>query len=71
MKTPFRLNDDERQEFVSNDEFLYLSQQRSRMGRRAWIRANRAEIDSAYDSMLNPCKACNDMPTLRRCPKHS
>jgi hypothetical protein len=70
MKTPFRLNDDERQDFVSNDEYLYSLQRRSRLGRRAWIRANRDDIDAAYDRMLNPCDACNAMPDQTGCIKH-
>ena len=36
-----------------------------------WILANRIEILQAYDAMLNPCEACNNMPAQDGCPRHS
>jgi hypothetical protein len=42
-----RLNDDERQQWILNDEGLYSWQRSSRLSMREFIRQNRAEIDAA------------------------
>jgi hypothetical protein len=44
---PARLNDDERSQWIDNDEGLYNWFRSSRQSKRAFIRANRAEIDAA------------------------
>ena len=40
------INDEDRLQWVLNDEGLYNIQRRSRMSMRAFIRANRADIDA-------------------------
>lgn len=40
-----KLNDAEREEWINNDEGLLAWKRSSRMGMRAFIRANRAELD--------------------------
>lgn len=42
-----RLNDEERELWVLNDEWLYQMQRRSRKSMRQFIRENREEIDAA------------------------
>lgn len=49
-------NDDERRQWVDNDEGLYLWFRRSRLSMREFIRQNRQEIDSAIDSVLDGSK---------------
>jgi hypothetical protein len=41
------MNDTEREQWIDNDEGLYDWWRRSRQSKRAFIRANRAEIDAA------------------------
>jgi hypothetical protein len=48
-----RRNDDERRLWVLNDEPLYMWYRSARTSIRAFIKANRAEIDSAIDAELN------------------
>jgi hypothetical protein len=40
-----RLNDDERRQWINNDEGLYNWQRSSRLSMRAFIRENHAELD--------------------------
>jgi hypothetical protein len=47
------LNDKDREEWVNNDEGLYLWQRRSGLSMRAFIRANRAELDACILSVLS------------------
>ena len=48
-----QLNDKDREQWIANDEGLYLWQRRSGLGMRAFIRANRAEIDAAILPVLS------------------
>jgi hypothetical protein len=47
------LNDDDREQWISNDEGWYHQQRRSGLGMRAFIRANRAELDAYIKTELN------------------
>ncbi len=40
------MNDEQREEWVQNDEGLYVLQQASRLGLRAWVRGNRELVDA-------------------------
>jgi hypothetical protein len=44
---PAIINDEDRDGFVQNDEGWYHAQRRSRLSRKAFVRAHRAEIDRA------------------------
>jgi len=46
-----RYNDDQREDFVANDEGLYDLQQKSGLSERAWVRKNRALIDEVMDNV--------------------
>jgi hypothetical protein len=46
-------NDDERAEWIDNDEGLYDWWRESRQSKRAFIRENRAEIDAAIDNVTS------------------
>jgi hypothetical protein len=48
-----RLNDTDRAQWIDNDEGLYDWWRGSRQSKRAFIRANRAEIDAAILPVLN------------------
>lgn len=48
-----RRNDEERRQWVLNDEGLYRWWQSSRIGLYRFIRENREEIDTAIDGALN------------------
>ena len=45
MARRYTINDDDREQWVDNDEGLYDLMRSSRLGKRAWIRANRELID--------------------------
>lgn len=47
-----RVNDDDREQWVDNDEGLYTWWRSSRMGKRAFIRANRDDIDAVIRAAL-------------------
>ena len=47
VQKPARLNDEERRQWIENDEGLYNWQRRSRLSMREFIRQNRTEIDAA------------------------
>ena len=47
-----RVNDEDRAQWVSNDEGLYDLYRSSRLGKRAWVRANRALIDEVFTAVL-------------------
>jgi hypothetical protein len=47
------MNDNEREQWVNNDEGLYRWKQHSHMSMRAFLRENRAEIDAAINSVLS------------------
>jgi len=47
-----RVNDDDREQWVDNDEGLYDLWRVSRLGKRAWVRANRGEIDAVITAVL-------------------
>lgn len=47
-----KLNDRDRAEWINNDEGLYNWQRRSRLSMKAFIRQNKAEIDSAVCARL-------------------
>lgn len=47
------MNDQEREQWINNDEGLYLEWRRSRKGITTFIRENRQEIDLVIDSILN------------------
>jgi hypothetical protein len=45
------VSDDDRETWVSNDEGLYDLMRRSRLGKRAWIRANRPMINEVIEAV--------------------
>ncbi len=47
------LNDDDRRQWIDNDEGLYGWQRSSRLPMREFIRQNRAELDSFIQAALN------------------
>ncbi len=47
-----RLNDDEREDWVSNDERLYMAFIASGQTMQAFVRANRASIDARIRAVL-------------------
>jgi hypothetical protein len=49
-------NDEERRQWVENDEGLYDLMRSSRQSQRAFIRENRALIDRCIDDVLNGSK---------------
>lgn len=51
--TKVRKNDHERELWVNNDEWLYNWYSCSRLSMRAFIRANRAEIDAVIEGVVN------------------
>jgi hypothetical protein len=53
MNRNARLNDTEREQWVSNDEGLYNWWRSSRQSMRAFIRANREELDALILAALN------------------
>lgn len=56
-----RLNDDERRQWVLNDEGLYLWWQRSRQPIKAFIWAHRAELDSAIKPVIEGDKPAHHL----------
>lgn len=50
------MNDEERAEWVDNDEGLYDLWRTSRLGKRAFVRANRALIDSVAGAVASGTK---------------
>lgn len=50
------LNDEERRQWIENDEGLYLWQRRSGLPMREFIRQNRDEIDSYIKPVLEGTK---------------
>ncbi len=56
-----RRNDDERREWIQNDEGLYDWQRRSGLSMRDFIRANRDEIDAAIDPALDGDKPAHHL----------
>jgi len=52
MSKTRRRNDEDRSQWVRNDEGLYDMWRRSRKSERAFIRENRATIDEAIDPVL-------------------
>lgn len=49
-----RLNDSDRSQWIDNDEGLYDWWRKSQQSKRAFIRDNRAEIDSLINGLLDP-----------------
>jgi hypothetical protein len=47
------MNDGDREDRVDNDEGLYLWWRSSRMSKRAFVRANRAELTAAIEAVLS------------------
>lgn len=47
------MNDADREQWITNDEALYTWQQESRLSMRAFIRANRTELDQIIKTVLN------------------
>ncbi len=56
-----RLNDDDRSQWIDNDEGLYLWWKRSRQSKRQFIRANRAELDAVILPVLNGTKPAHHL----------
>jgi len=50
------INDDERAQWVSNDEGLYREYTRSRLSLRQFVRKNRAQIDEVIRNVLEGTK---------------
>jgi len=55
------LNDDDRAQWIDNDEGLYDWWRSSRQSKRDFIRANRAEIDAAIRSVLEGTKPAHHL----------
>ena len=55
-----RRNDDDRRQWVDNDEGLYNWQRGSGLSMRAFIRQNREKIDAAIDRVLDAPPAGSD-----------
>lgn len=53
QRRPQRRNDDERSQWIDNDEGLYDWWRSSKLSKREFIRQNRAEIDAAIDPVVN------------------
>jgi hypothetical protein len=51
-----RYNDEERRQWVENDEGLYNLWRASRQSKRLWIRENRALIDNVIRSVVEGSK---------------
>ena len=47
------MNDDERDEFIENDEGLYDWWRSSRQSKRTFIRQNRKELDEIINSIMH------------------
>lgn len=54
-------NDEEREQWIANDEGLYNDQRRSRLSVREYIRTNRAEIDAVIDNVTSGAKPAHYM----------
>jgi hypothetical protein len=54
-------NDEEREQWIANDEGLYDWQRKSGLSMRAFIRANRAEIDAAIDNVTSGKKPAHHL----------
>jgi hypothetical protein len=52
----WKLNDDDRRQWIDNNEGLYLWHRRTGLSVRAFIRANREEIDAIIRDELGPKK---------------
>lgn len=52
MNKKAKHNDEERRQWIENDEGLYDWQRSSRLSMTRFIRENRAEIDEAIDNVL-------------------
>jgi hypothetical protein len=50
------MNDRDREQWVDNDEGLYNLMRRSRLGKRRWIRENRALIDEVAGHVTSGTK---------------
>ena len=51
------LNDTDRAQWIDNDEGLYNWFRGSRQSKREFIREHRAELDTAINNALHPCRA--------------
>lgn len=56
-----RLNDDERDQWIDNDEGLYRWWKSSRQSKRAFIRENRAELDRLILAVLDGKKPAHHL----------
>ena len=56
------MNDAEREEWVSNDEYLYRRYQQA-SNRRVWLRAHRAEIDEMARATMSGARRSHTGPT--------
>jgi len=59
-------NDDEREQFVADDEYWYGRQQRSGRSARAFVRAHRAEIDASMGATVAGRRRAHDDPATGR-----
>lgn len=59
------INDEERRQWVLNDEGLYLEQRRSRLSLRRWIRGNRSFIDEVIRAVLEGKKPAHIRQEVR------
>ena len=59
MKT--KLNDEDRRQWILNDEGLYLWHRRSRLSMRQFIRENRSELDAAILPVINGTKRAHHL----------
>ena len=56
-----RLNDEERAQWIDNDEGLYDWWRSTRLSKREFIRQNRAELDAAILPVLNGNKPAHHL----------
>lgn len=59
------MNDNEREQWVSNDEGLYNEQRRSRLSMRDFIRQNRAMIDECIGNVTTGKKPAHYLAYTR------
>lgn len=58
---PKKLNDEDRSDWIDNDEGLHNWWRGSKMGKRRFIRENRAEIDATINPVLDGSKPAHHL----------
>lgn len=57
------MNDTDREQWIANDEYLYLEAKRYRGGMRGYLRAHRKEIDAMITATLEGDRQPHTGPT--------